>query len=74
MKHLDKIGFTSLLIGTAGMPESYMIPKHIAACMILIIIGCLMILIGDLYNDTQNYKRNNHSDSNVLDRLYFLKK
>lgn len=69
---MDKAGFVLCLLGMAGIPESYQQPKSIAICLVLLIVGALLIGIGDIHNDVQNNKRN--SNSNVLDRLYFLKR
>ena len=73
MSKLDKVGFGILLVGIGGMAEAYGFNKSFAISLTLIIIGGLMIAIGDISNDIKNYKRFNRSDSNVLDRLYFLR-
>ncbi len=73
MKHLDKIGFTLFLIGAGGMAEAYGFNKSFAISLTMIIVGGLMIFVGDMNNDIQTYKRNNAADSNVLDRLHFLR-
>ena len=69
---LSKIGFCLDLIGLAGMAEAYGFNKSFSISLTLIIIGSLMIFAGDMKHDAENYKRN--SNSNVLDRLYFLRK
>lgn len=74
MKHLDKIGFAICLIGTGGMAESYGLNKSLSISLVLIITGGLLILIGDIANDKENYRRANSNNSNVLDRLYFLRR
>lgn len=74
MKHLDKVGFAIVLVGLGGMAESYGLNKSLAISLTMIIVGSLMVGIGDLSNDIKTYKRNNRCDSNVLDRLFFLGK
>lgn len=71
MRHIDKIGFVLCLIGAGGMAESYGLNKSLAISLLMIIAGGLMIFVGEMVNDKENYSRAN-SDSNVLDRLYFL--
>lgn len=71
MRHLDKIGFALCLIGAGGMAESYGLNKSLTISLLMIIAGGLMIFVGEMVNDKENYRRAN-SDSNVLDRLYFL--
>lgn len=73
MKHLDKIGFVLLLLGFGGMAEAYGFNKSFAISLTLVIAGGLLIFAGDMSNDIQTYKRNNAADSNVLDRLHFLR-
>ena len=77
MKHLAKIGFIAALIGTAGLAEAYPDPNQFAIAIGLIIIGGLLIFIGDLYNDVKNQKRNNRRNSNTKyhdgSRPYFLR-
>ena len=68
MKHFDKIGFALVLIGLGGMAEAYGFNKSLAISLSMIIAGGAMILIGDIKNDTENYKRSNTCDS----RPYFL--
>lgn len=70
---MDKIGFAMELIGLGGLAEAYGNPKALSIALILIIVGGILIAIGDTKNDIKNYKRNRNSDSNVLDRLYFLR-
>jgi len=70
---MDKAGFAILLVGIGGMAESYGFNKSLAVSLILVIVGSILIAIGDISNDVKNYKRYNRSDSNVLDRLYFLR-
>ena len=65
MKHLEKVGFVSALIGAGGLAEAYPNPKQFAIAISLIIIGGILIFIGDLYNDVKNYKRNNRRNSNT---------
>ena len=72
MKHLDKIGFVLCLLGFGGMAEAYGFNKSFAISLTLIIVGALMVGIGDVSNDIKTYKRNS-ADSNVLNRLYFLR-
>ena len=74
MKHLDKVGFAIVLIGMGGMAEAYGFNKSFAISLTLIMLGGLMIFVGDMSNDIKNYKRNNNADSNILDRLYFLRR
>ena len=77
MKHLEKIGFVAALIGTAGLAEAYPDPKQFAIAISLIIIGGILIFIGDLYNDVQNQKkhtrRNKHLKYHDGSRPYFLR-
>ena len=73
MKHLDKIGFGLCLVGLGGMAEAYGFNKSLAISLTMVIVGGLMIWVGDMSNDIKNYKRNNNADSNILDRLYFLR-
>ena len=68
----SKIGFCLCLIGLGGMAEAYGFNKSFAASLSLIIIGALLILVGDMKHDTENYRRTDNG--NVLDRLYFLRK
>lgn len=74
MKHLDKVGFAIVLIGMGGMAEAYGFNKSFAISLTLIILGGLTIFVGDMSNDIKTYKRNNANDSNVLDRLFFLRR
>lgn len=69
---LSGIGFAVCLIGVAGMAEAYGFNKSLAISLTLIIIGGLLIFVGDLKHDTENFKRTDNS--NVLDRLYFLRR
>lgn len=69
---MDKIGFTLCLLGCAGMAEAYGNNKSMAISLVLLIIGGLMIGINDVTKDIKAYKRD--CNSNVLDRLYFLKR
>lgn len=69
---ISSSGFVMCLIGTAGMAEAYGFNKSFAISLTLIIAGALMILVGDMKHDTENFKRTDNS--NVLDRLYFLRK
>lgn len=73
MKHLDKIGFAICLIGIGGMAESYGLNRSFSISLIMIIVGGLLIFVGDMANDKENHRRAN-SSSNVLDRLYFLRR
>ena len=79
MKHLDKIGFTSCLLGVAGIPESYMKPKETAIALIMIIVGCILIFIGDVYVDIRNEKKNKADIKRMRDmyrhnaRPYYLR-
>lgn len=77
MRHLDKIGFVAALIGAGGLAEAYPNPKQFAIAISLIIIGGILIFIGDLYNDVKNYKRNNRRNNNTKyhdgSRPYFLR-
>lgn len=75
MRHLDKIGFTLCLIGTAGIAEAYGFNRSLSISLVLIIIGCLMVAAGEVRNDAEKAKRsdNGHHSGNVLDRLYFLR-
>ena len=73
MKYLDKVGFALCLIGAGGMAESYGMNRSLAISLLMIIAGGLMIFVGDMTNDAENYRRNNcNNDSNNLDRLFFL--
>lgn len=74
MRVLDKIGFGLCLIGIGGMAESYGFNKSLAISLVLMITGGLMIFVGDMANDTENYRRANSDNGNVLDRLYFLRR
>lgn len=74
MKYFEKIGFVLCLLGFGGMAEAYGFNKSFAISLTLIIAGAILIGIGDMSNDIKTYKRNNRCDSNVLDRLYFLRR
>ena len=74
MKQLDKIGFVLCLIGTGGMAESYGLNKSLSISLAMIMLGGLMIFVGDMANDKENYRRANSDNGNILDRLYFLRK
>ena len=74
MRFLDKIGFGLCLIGIGGMAESYGFNKSLAISLVLMITGGILIFVGDMANDTENYRRANSDSGNVLDRLYFLRK
>lgn len=69
---MNKIGFAMCLIGCGGMAEAYGNGRELSISLILIIAGALLIWIGDMKDDIENAKRTNNS--NVLDRLYFLKR
>ena len=69
---ISSIGFVMCLIGAGGMAEAYGFNKSLAISLTLIIIGGLLIFVGDMKHDTENFKRSDNS--NVLDRLYFLRK
>lgn len=69
---MDKIGFALCLIGCGGLAEAYGNGKQLSLSLIFLIIGGILIAIGDIRNDVKNYKRDYHA--NVLDRLYFLNK
>ena len=71
---MEKIGFVLTLLGFGGMAEAYGFNKSFAISLTLIIAGAILIGIGDMSTDIKNYKRNNNADSNILDRLYFLRK
>lgn len=70
---MDKIGFAIELIALGGLAEAYGNAKSLSIALILVIVGGILIAIGDAKNDIKNYKRNNRYDSNVLDRLFFLR-
>lgn len=70
---MDKVGFVLCLLGAGGMAESYGLNKSLAVSLTMIILGGLLIAIGDISNDVKNYKRNNRRSDNILDRLYFLR-
>ena len=72
MKHLDKVGFVMALLGLGGLAEAYGNGRQISIALILIIVGALLVWIGDMANDIEISKRTDNS--NCLDRLYFLKK
>ena len=57
----QNIGFTLCLIGVAGLAEGQLI------CLLIIALGA--ILMRGSYEETSN---KHSTDSNVLDRLYFL--
>ena len=71
---MSKVGFALGLIGLGGLAESYGNHKAFEISLILIILSAILIGIGDLSNDIKTYKRNNTADSNVLDRLFFLRR
>ena len=71
---VSKIGFVLALIGVGGMAEAYGFNKSLAISLTMVIIGGLMIFWGDTSNDIKAYTRNDRSNSNVLDRLYFLRR
>ena len=67
----EKIGFTMALIGLGGLSEAYGSAYQITFSAMLIIVGGILIYEG-IRNEKKNIERS-HSDSNVLDRLYFLR-
>ena len=71
---MSKAGFVISLIGLGGMAEAYGLNKSFALSLTMVVVGGLMVWIGDMSNDIKNYKRSNNADSNILDRLYFLRK
>jgi len=71
---MEKIGFVLCLLGFGGMAEAYGFNKSFSISLTMVIVGGLMIYVGDISNDIKTFKRNNRCDSNVLDRLYFLRK
>lgn len=80
MKHLEKVGFVATLIGAGGLAEAYPDPKQFAIAISLIIIGGILIFIGDLYNDVQNQKKHTRRNKHLKhlkyhdgSRPYFLR-
>jgi len=69
---MSKVGFAICLLGLGGLAEAYGNGRELSISLILIIAGALLIWIGDMKDDIENAKRTNNS--NVLDRLYFLKR
>lgn len=67
----EKIGFTMALIGLGGLSEAYGSAYQTTFSAMLIIVGGILIYEG-IRNEKKNIERS-HSDSNVLDRLYFLR-
>lgn len=68
----EKIGFTMALIGLGGLSEAYGSAYQITISLLLVIVGGTLIHRG-LTDEKQNIEHC-HSDSNVLDRLYFLRR
>lgn len=67
---MDKVGFVAALLGLGGLAESYDDPKAMVISIAMVLIGSGLIYIGIKGNEKNN---NKCSDSNVLDRLYFLR-
>lgn len=65
------IGFTMALLGLGGLSEAYGNVFQITISATLIVVGGILIYEG-IGNEKKNNERS-HSDSNVLDRLYFLR-
>ena len=71
---MDKAGFALCLIGLGGLAESYGLNKSMAFSLAIIIVGGILIAIGDMSSDFKNNKRDSNDNANVLDRLYFLRR
>lgn len=67
---MDKAGFILALIGVGGLSESYGNTRATIISIAMVLIGSGLIYIGIKGNEKNN---NKCSDSNVLDRLYFLR-
>ena len=48
---IEKIGFVLCLLGFGGMAEAYGFNKSFAISLTLIIVGAILIGIGDMSND-----------------------
>lgn len=68
---MDKIGFGFALIGLGGLAESYGNVRQALISIALITIGSALIYTRVCKNEKKDSKR--ISNSNVLDRLYFLR-
>lgn len=71
---MDKAGFAIVLLGMGGMAEAYGFNKSFAISLTMIIVGSIMVGIGDMSNDIKNHKRHSGNNANVLDRLYYLRR
>ena len=70
MKHTGMILF---IIGCGGLAESYGNTKATIISLTLAIVGGL-ILFREVSNEKVHIDRHDHTNGNVLDRLYFLGK
>ena len=70
---MEKIGFVLCLISCGGIAEAYGNGKQLSLGLAMFIAGALLIAIGDLRHDIENNKQNHNCDSNILNRLHFLR-
>lgn len=68
---LSGIGFVMALIGLGGLAEAYGNMKAVIISIALIVIGAFLIAKGEK-NET-DMRGNRGSNSNILDRPYFLR-
>ena len=66
---LEKVGFVCALIGVAGLAEAYGSIRSVIISLALIAVGAFLMGKGSIHETV----RSRNIDSNVLDRLFFLR-